>query len=165
MTEQLTLLQEDFPVRTYQRQEKRPAWAKGQDQGYGLKSSEFLAKFDPDTSSLRMSQTCLVALLTNQAHGCPVYSATWPKWGIMLNGTVFPLPSLGQGMNGTEFGSLPTPIASDNRSRGDISMPSVQRRMRIGKQIALSTMFVGPACPMCAEIMMGFPEGWSDLEV
>src|ERR1700722_9014612 len=33
---------------------------------------------------------------------------------------------------------LPTPNASDNRDRGNLSNPSVQRRLKIGKQISLS---------------------------
>jgi hypothetical protein len=56
-----------------------------------------------------------------------------------------------------EFSLLPTPLASDNRDRGDVSNPCIQRRMRIGKQIGLSMLFKGTPCPLCVAGMMGFP--------
>jgi hypothetical protein len=60
----------------------------------------------------------------------------------------------------------PTPNASDNRDRGNLSNPSVQRRLVIGKQLGLS-MVVSPTSgqlnPMWVEWLMGFPIGWTDL--
>ena len=61
-------------------------------------------------------------------------------------------------------GLLPTPNASDNRNRGDVSMSSVKRRIRIGKQVGLSMLFKGTPCPMCVESIMGFPENWTSLD-
>jgi hypothetical protein len=54
-------------------------------------------------------------------------------------------------------------MASDNRDRGDTTNPSIQRRMRIGKQIGLSMLFKGAPCPSCVEAMMGWPAGWTAL--
>ena len=60
----------------------------------------------------------------------------------------------------------PTPQADDNRDRGNLSMPSIQRRQRLGKQLNLS-MVVSPTSgalnPTWVEWLMGFPLGWTDL--
>ena len=59
----------------------------------------------------------------------------------------------------------PTPGAADNRDRGNLSMPSIQRRQKLGKQLNLS-MVVHPTSgslnPTWVEWLMGFPLGWTD---
>jgi hypothetical protein len=57
---------------------------------------------------------------------------------------------------------LPTPIASDNRDRGNMSHPSVQRRVKLGKQVALGQRAGGALNPMWVEWLMGFPTRWTD---
>jgi hypothetical protein len=61
----------------------------------------------------------------------------------------------------------PTPNASDNRDRGNLSNPAIQRRMEIGKQVNLS-MCVSPVSgqlnPTWVEWLMGWPLGWTDLK-
>jgi DNA (cytosine-5)-methyltransferase 1 len=59
----------------------------------------------------------------------------------------------------------PTPAASDNRDRGNLSTPAVRRRMEKGKQIGLSMMVSeksGRLNPAWVGWLMGFPEGWTD---
>ena len=62
----------------------------------------------------------------------------------------------------------PTPNASDNRDRGNLSDPAIQRRIKMGKQVGL-TMAVkdqkggGTLNPMWVEWLMGYPIGWTDL--
>lgn len=58
----------------------------------------------------------------------------------------------------------PTPIASDNRDRGNISSPCVQRRLEKGKQITLSQSLPGTGLvnPRFIEWLMGFPNGHTD---
>jgi hypothetical protein len=59
----------------------------------------------------------------------------------------------------------PTPAASDNRDRGNLSTPAIQRRMEKGKQIGLSMMVSeksGRLNPTWVEWLMGFPTGWTD---
>lgn len=63
----------------------------------------------------------------------------------------------------------PTPQASDNRDRGCMEDPSIQRRIKIGKQIGLTTAVKekrgsGSLNPQWVEWLMGYPEGWTDLE-
>jgi hypothetical protein len=61
----------------------------------------------------------------------------------------------------------PTPQASDNRDRDNMSNPSIQRRVEIGKQIMLSQSVdpnSGQLNPMWVEWLMGWPLGWTDLK-
>ena len=62
----------------------------------------------------------------------------------------------------------PTPNASDNRDRGCMEDESVKRRLRIGKQVGLSTVVKetrqsGTLNPEWVEWLMGFPLGHTDL--
>ena len=63
---------------------------------------------------------------------------------------------------------FPTPNASDHRDRGNMSMPSIQRRVAIGKQLNLS-MVVSPTSgqlnPDWVGWLMGFPIGWANSKV
>ena len=62
----------------------------------------------------------------------------------------------------------PTPNASDNRDRGNMSDPAIQRRIAKGKQVGL-TMAVkdkpgkGTLNPEWVEWLMGYPPGWTDI--
>jgi DNA (cytosine-5)-methyltransferase 1 len=61
---------------------------------------------------------------------------------------------------------FPTPQASDNRDRGNMSNPSIQRRAAIGKQIMLSQSVhptSGKLNPTWVEWLMGWPLEWTDL--
>jgi hypothetical protein len=63
--------------------------------------------------------------------------------------------------------SFPTPQASDNRDRGNLSSPCVQRRAEIGKQISLSQSVSessGKLNPTWVEWLMGWPLAWTDLK-
>ena len=62
---------------------------------------------------------------------------------------------------------FPTPQASDNRDRGNMSNPSIQRRVAKGKQIMLSQSVdqnSGQLNPTWVEWLMGWPLGWTDLK-
>ena len=61
----------------------------------------------------------------------------------------------------------PTPTASDNRDRGNLSQPSIQRRQEKGKQLNLSMVAdknSGSLNPTWVEWLMGYPIGWTDLK-
>lgn len=135
---QSTSLQEDFPARTSAQQ------ARGQESpesvvacGENLPAS--FAKWDPDTSSWRTHQYSLLG-------GLESFSETWPRWGMMRGGESFQLPTPSGLLalrawitSESESGSsLPTPQASDNRDRGNLDNPSIQRRIALGKQLNLS---------------------------
>jgi hypothetical protein len=81
--------------------------------------------------------------------------------------------SSGRSMKGLEHDlpthakKFPTPQASDHRDRGNMSNPSVQRRVDIGKQISLSQSVhptSGQLNPTWVEWLMGWPLGWTDLK-
>ena len=62
---------------------------------------------------------------------------------------------------------FPTPQASDCRDRGNMSNPSIQRRVEIGKQIMLSQSVhptSGQLNPTWVEWLMGWPLEWTDLK-
>ncbi|HET7070118.1 MAG TPA: DNA cytosine methyltransferase [Nocardioides sp.] len=64
------------------------------------------------------------------------------------------------------FPVFPTPSASDNRDRGGIHMPAIQRRMAAGRQLNLSMTVSnerGALNPDWVEWLMGLPIGWTDV--
>jgi DNA (cytosine-5)-methyltransferase 1 len=61
----------------------------------------------------------------------------------------------------------PTPQASDNRDRGHLGMPAIQRRLKKGKQLTLGMSVSdtsGALNPPWVEWLMGWPIGWTDLK-
>lgn len=60
------------------------------------------------------------------------------------------------GLKEAGYTTVPTPLASDYRDRGDINMPSIKRRMVLGKQIHLSMLFKGTPCPFCVSAIQGY---------
>lgn len=81
----------------------------------GQSSGELLARFDPGSSQLRTSQACLVS-------GWTPYSATLPRSGMMLSGTVYQLPPSAPLTGVTGSGSWPAPRANDAEKRGNIAI-------------------------------------------
>ena len=82
---------------------------------YGANTPDLLGRFDPDTPSLRTSQRCLF-------EGLSVFSGTWPRSGMMRNGTAYRLPTLAPLTAGTGYGSspthsIPTPTTQDHIER------------------------------------------------
>jgi hypothetical protein len=63
----------------------------------------------------------------------------------------------------------PTPNASDNRDRGNMSDPAIQRRIAKGKQVGLSMAVKekkggGTLNPTWVSWLMGYPLDWLELE-
>jgi hypothetical protein len=97
---QLTLFAGDSPVRTSAPQEDKLALVKARDQDYGQNAAVYLGSFDQNTPYLRTSQTCL---METEGSGFSRYSGTFPRSGMMRNGTVYQLPNLAH--TTTEIGS------------------------------------------------------------
>jgi hypothetical protein len=60
----------------------------------------------------------------------------------------------------------PTPSAHDNRDRGCLSTPAIQRRADRGKQLMLSMVVSeinGQLNPTWVEWLMGFPQNWTEI--
>lgn len=103
---------EDFPAKTFQLQEK------GQDSTahalpFGLRWHESLARFDPATCLWKTAQPSLL----EDWNG---FSDRLPRWGLMHDGVLYPLPTPALGTGEREFGYLPTLTA------GDINGPGTQ---------------------------------------
>lgn len=102
-TSQLTLFAEDFPAKIFPSQEKARA-LRASVAAYGLNTPDSLASYDPDTQSWRTSQHCLIEGLT-------VFSETFPRSGMMRNGTAYRLQPLAHLTDATASGLWATPTA------------------------------------------------------
>ena len=156
-----TSLQGDFHVKIFQ-QRAEVAGSQEQDQGFGTSSTVLSKKSNRAT---RLSKTFQPFALEDwiKSSGASLRS------GMTRNGIVYPLPPLARLTDGIASGLWPTPQASDHRDRGCLEDPSVQRRIRIGKQIGLSVAVKkvrgrGTLNPTWVEWLMGFPLGWTDLK-
>ena len=123
----------------------------------GWKWHESSVKYDRNSRSWKTRQCSLL-------EGLDEFLETWPKWGMMRGGECLEVPTPERATTEKEFGFLPTPNASDCRSRGNFAMESIRRRVTIGKQIGLSNYFKGAPCPICVERVMRWPMGWTGLE-
>jgi len=103
--ELLTLFLEDSRARTYPSQAVGMDWTENVADSGG-KWRESLARYDPDSHSLKTAQLSLIEDWT----GC---SVTLPRSGLMLDGQCWELPMLGRIIREIESGFLPTPVATD----------------------------------------------------
>ena len=150
----MTSSQADSPANQSASQEPdSPRMIRG---GSGPSSSESFAWYDPATSSWKTSQ---VSLLPEWA----TYSETWPRAGMTVNGKAFRLRLLVPLIYGGGSSSWPTPQARDYKGpsgrahNGMVDdLPSA-----VGEQIP---SIGGRLNPVWGEWLMGFPEGWTDLE-
>lgn len=145
----------------------------GPDRDCGQNTRASFASFDPDTSSWRTSQRCLVG-------GWVEYSETWPRAGTMRSGTVYRLkpsaPIIGGIACSLSPGQFPTPTAQrygtgQNGQRGDGTTfkgkgsPSLDTMAYHGMwPDSDHTGQNGPLSPAFVELLMGFPVGWTDLD-
>lgn len=161
---------------------------------YSTKLPDLLANWDQDTSSWRTSQLCLVEGLTKFSGPWPrsgtmrngtayqllplvpltgeTESGLWPT-PTRHNAKEMGYPaeytrnSMGLGSIVLKPKMWPTPSASDNRDRGNLGMPAIQRRMEKGKQLNLSMVVSdksGALNPTWVEWLMGFPTEWTALK-
>jgi hypothetical protein len=100
----LTLYLADFRAKTLAAQEKGLELM-GSAQGCGEKWRGSSARYDPDSRSWKTHQYSLLGGLTE-------FSETWPRWGLMRNGELFPQQTLVPPTGETESGLLPTLLAS-----------------------------------------------------
>lgn len=152
----LTWFRADFLAKTSASPETETDWT-ASDPASGPKWSGSLARYDPDLRSWKTAQHSLLG-------DSEEFSETWPRWGTTVGGELYLLPTPALPTSGSESGLLPTPNASDNRDRGNLRNPSIQRRIRIGKQLGLSVLFEKIPCPTCVESMMGWVPNWTALQ-
>jgi hypothetical protein len=130
-------LQADSPAKTSQSQDSKQEYKTERAVAYGQSAPVFLGSFDPNTPSLKTSQTCL---MENGELGLSEYSGTFPRSGMMRSGTVYQLPNLARTITEIGSGLLPTPAAStggttDNwqpiRSSGHRAQMTLQQYVRM----------------------------------
>jgi len=164
---ELTLSRAGFHVRTLARQESKRGLAREPEAVSGLKSSGFLASYDPASSSWRTSQTCLLARLNDQADGLAEFSETWPSAGMMRNGKTYRRQPWALPILESASGLLPTPLKSDMQAK--FTVATCKKVVASGKSVCHPVywmLFAGMSAPQVAttyETMMGFPESWTDL--
>ncbi len=152
-----------LPVGSHARTFHLPVTAKDlrvTDQDCGASSTELLANYDPDTSSWRTSQRCFI-------EGWARFSQTWPRSGMMRNGTAYRLPTLAEAISATGCSSFPTPTARDYK--GSRSLASQQKTGRgaansLPDYLRVNGNWQYPPVAV-VESMMGFPDGWTSCEV
>lgn len=101
---------------------------------YGLNTTVSLASLNLNSSSWRTHQACLVS-------GWAEFSETWPRAGMMRNGTVFRQTASAPLMRGIASGSLPTPTKSDFKSEC-MSPDLVEKRAHASKRGVRLTEFL-----------------------
>lgn len=128
---------------------------------FGKNTNEPLAYYDQDTQSLKTLQHLLPGVSMSS-------SLTLPRCGMMRNGKLCQQQRLTPRTLEKECGLWPTPQASDNRDRGNLSNPCIKRRLESGKQLNLSMVVSEePGClnPRFVEWLMGVPLQWTNLDV
>lgn len=125
---------------------------------YGLNALESCAKYDHATRSLRTYQTCLP--LTEDASSTE-FLATFPRSGMIVSGTLYPLAPLVRLTKEIESGLLPTPSGTSNHGQNHVMG-------RLDEWGGSSNPFRGTEngkirCASFEEWMMGFPTGWTEL--
>ena len=105
----LTSWQEAFRVRIFQSRGGVEAWtAKDQECGSTLPAS--LARYDPDSHTLKTAQLSFLEDLT----GCCL---TLPRWGLMQDGECYPQPMWAPLTSVSESGYWQAPVADDSVNR------------------------------------------------
>ena len=122
-----------------------------------------LGKFDLNTPSLKTSQICWQ---DSGELGFDEYCGTFPRSGLMLNGTVYQLPNLA--MTITEIGSglLPTPSARDGKdlSRTRPFCAALKRKTPSLTTMLLQNNLHWTLVVNAYEAMMGYPQNHTEIE-
>lgn len=157
--ELLTLFREGFPVRTSAWLEKeRESTGKGQD--CGKKWHESLATFDRDSCSWKTRQ---LSLLGGGAESLP----TWPRWATWGGmGVLVHFPSVHVLTESACGLSLLRPTAQCWKAWTFKNISSLIRRNHADGNIQEQSArcFHKMITPLSNEILMLWPEGWTDLK-
>lgn len=132
--------------------------------GYGAKSLDLLASYDPASSSWKTSQHSLDGGLT-------AFSETWPRSGMMRNGIAYQLAPLVEARNEIGSGLLPTLPKTESH---DCSQASILARLDKGGRVARRICSTSPVLRLSQEIvtlnpyfadwLAGLPIGWTELK-
>ena len=154
--ESLMLSQEDSRAKTLANADLvKESTAKDQD--YGWKWQESFAKFDHVSFSWKTRQCSLL-------EDSEKFLETWPQWGCMRSGECSELPALEQLIIEPGFSWLLTPTAQSWKAwtfRNPFSL--IRKNHADGNlQEQLMRLYQRMTTPRCQEILMMWPEGWTD---
>ena len=161
----LTWCLEGSLVRTYHAQGKAQDLTEN-NPVFGPKCGGLLARFDPDTSSLKTPQ-CLLFEEGQES------LETLPNWGSMQDGELWEHTIPAHLTSGTGFGLWPTPSARDWKDSPGMSKEGVnpdgsvrKREDQLARRVFTQedTQTGGTLNPTWVEWLMGWPIGWTDLE-
>lgn len=123
--------------------------------GSGVRCSASFASYDPDSSSWRTSQHCLI-------EGLDEFSQTLPASGSMRNGKLYEHPVLGHLTEGSASLLLPTPTRSMGKRGWGLSRTG---RARYSRQVIKDAFRFGYKPPIgLLEWMMGLPQDFTSVE-
>ena len=145
-----------FHVRTLVQQERAQELTESAA-GCGEKWHASFARYDPDTSSWRTAQCSLLG-------GLDEFLETWPEWGLMLAGECSMRPPLERRTTEPGFTWLLTPTAQSWKAW---TFRSPLKLIRVNHadgnlQEQLMRLYQRMTTPRCQEILMMWPEGWTD---
>lgn len=132
---------------------------------FGRVLPDSLAKLGHDGSFLKTSQGYCQLTLEGSLEG---FSETWPRAGMLLNGTVFLLRPLVLLTGETDCGLLPTPTVGDSKNAAN---KTAQRKNPNSKHHDGTTLVDavrmggrGMLNPRWVEWLMNFPDEWTALD-
>ena len=124
---------------------------------FGQKWQESFAKLDQCTRSWKTRQCSLLG-------GLDEFSETWPEWGWMQDGECSELPALERRIIEPGFSWLLTPTAQSWKAwtfRNPLKL--IRKNHADGNlQEQLMRLYQRMTTPRCQEILMMWPEGWTD---
>ena len=148
---------EGFHARIY-RQPEQSSDLMEREAGFGESLPASFAYFDRDSSLWKTRQRSFI-------EGWETFSATWPEWGLMLNGECFGRVPLVLHTCEPGCSSLPTLTVVSCEHPG-------RRKIKSGQQDCISGALHrrdrweigGQYSPSHAAWFMGFPDSWTDLD-
>lgn len=157
LQEILTLSLEASPARISALGEMEKAW-KESEADYFSRSCAYPKKSSPNSYSLKTSQQL-------HAEGDFASLEKLPKWGMIVDGVLYPLTSLSTKTAKDGF-CLPNLVACDAK-KGPAKIYN-----RSGKQASMRNLVTisyrlwnaAPLSPRVCERLMGYPEKWTELE-
>lgn len=127
------------------------------DQVSGWRWQESFVKFDPELSLWRTRQCSLLG-------GLDEFLETWPEWGLMRAGECSMRPPLEQRTTEPGFTWLLTPTAQSWKAwtfRNPLKLIRINHADG-NLQEQLMRLYQRMTTPRCQEILMMWPEGWTD---
>lgn len=137
--------------------------------GYGQKSQDLFAIYDPDSSFWKTPQGYF---LPTEGRPLERYSKTWPQAGMMRSGKCYRLRRLVRRISGIGSGLWPTPMASDVKRlvfsieqchRHIANQAAKGRRATLSIVEAMAVEFGLRPTAEFGEWLMRFPKGWTDM--